>query len=96
MTKAPRSEIVAGVTITSRHGIEREMIRMRRSVESLPEQLRVRVVGYFCDSKAGHHYGVEVREPEAAKALAPLLVPLRFSYLSITCRGEPVLEMTAG
>ena len=54
-----------------------------------------KVIEYFCDSKVGHVYCVEVSEPEAAREIASLLVPLRFSYLTITCRGEPVLEMKA-
>ena len=77
--KEERTEIVHGVTIVSRHGIEREFLRMRRSVESLPKQLREQIVEFFCDSKVGDHYGIFLRSRDSAQAILPFLPPLRAS-----------------
>lgn len=74
MSKEPRSEVVSGVAIISRHGIERELVRMRRAVAGLPDNLRSDVAEIFCDSKAGNHYIVEVRTPECAPAIASYLI----------------------
>lgn len=90
--KQARTETVRGVTIVSRHGFKRELIRMRKSVASLPEYLRSEIVEFFCDSKVGNHYVIEVRSPDAADALIPFLPPLRGSVV-FTRGGETVGEV---
>ncbi len=82
--KEPRSEIVSGVTIVSRHGVERELVRMRKSVESMPQRLRSEVVEFFCDSKAGQHYLIEFLSPESAAEIEPFLPPLRAASVAFT------------
>ena len=71
MRTAERTEIVHGVTIVSRHGVERELIRMRKSVESLPTHLQSQIIEFFCDSKVGDHYGIFLRSRESAKPSSP-------------------------
>lgn len=53
MSKAPLTEIVADVTLVSRHGIAREVLRMRRAVEGMPAHLRSEIKEFFADSKSG-------------------------------------------
>jgi hypothetical protein len=77
VSKEPRTETVEGVTIVSRHGVERELIRMRKSVGSWPGDLKEQVAEFFCDSKIGNHYIIEVRTSNAADQIAPYLAPLR-------------------
>jgi hypothetical protein len=92
MNTVERSEIVHGVTCASRHGSPRELLRMRRSVESLPEHLRREIVEFFCDSKVGDHYGISLCSPESAKALLPFLPPLRASSVIFLAGRERVME----
>lgn len=95
MLKEPRSEVVAGVTIVSRHGVEPELVRMRRSILSLPKRLRSEVLEFFCDSKAGSHYLIEVRSAASADAIARFLPPLRASSVAIMSGGQTVREVRA-
>ena len=71
------------------HGVERELVWMRKSVKSLPKYLREQIVEFFSDRKAGHHYVIELRSAESAGALAHLLLPLRCSVLLV--RGRKIV-----
>lgn len=93
MTKAPRTEVIEGVWIVSRHGIDAELRKMRKAVEGLPPQLRAEIEEFFCDSKSGAH-GVQLRSPGAAEPIASFLVPLRSAFLSFDYGGERVLEIS--
>jgi hypothetical protein len=89
---AERIEIVGGVECVSRHGVDRELLRMRRSVECLPSDLRGKLLSYFCDSKVGDAYLLTVSEEDAASEIAQYLSPLRASFIAFECRGKRVLE----
>jgi hypothetical protein len=91
-TKAERSEMIGNVTIVSRHGIEGEMVRLRRAVEGLPDHLRSDVSELFTDSKHGVH-NVTLRSPGNAPAIAAELSRLR-SFVSFDCDGQRVHEVS--
>ena len=84
--------VVAGVTIVSRHGIAREVLRMRRAVEGMPDHLRSEIKEFFADSKSGI-YLLDLRSPENAEAIASHLGRLRTTYIGFDCRGRRVHEM---
>jgi hypothetical protein len=97
MNETQRSETVHGVTIVSRHGVARELLRMRKSVESLPAHLREQIVEFFCDSKVGDHYGIFfLRSGESAEAILPFLPPLRASSVVLLAGRERVMEFRGG
>lgn len=93
MIKEPRTETVEGVTIVSRHGVERELIRMRKSVASWPSDLKEQVAEFFCDSKLGNHYVIEVRSSDAADQIVPYLPPLRARSVLFMRGREMVWEV---
>lgn len=68
---------------------------MRKSVASWPGDLREQVAEFFCDSKLGNHYVIEVRSPDAADQIAPYLTPLRARSVLFMRGREMVGEMRA-
>jgi len=93
MKKAQRTEIIAGVWIVSRHGIDAELRKMRRAVEGMPPHLRAEIMEFFCDSKSGTH-GIQLRTPGAAEPIASFLVPLRSAHIAFDYGSRRVLEIS--
>jgi hypothetical protein len=91
MSKAERQETVDNVVIVSRHGIENELLRMRRAVEGLPEHLRSDIAELFADSKHGV-FNVELRSADNVDAIASRLSRLRSTYIGFDYRGQRVHE----
>ena len=52
--------IVDGISITSRYNDERELRTMKRALFMLNAEDRARIISLYCDSKAGHSYGMSL------------------------------------
>ncbi len=91
-SKEPRSEFVEGVLIASRHGIDSELLRMRRVVESMPQEVRDKIHRFFVDSKTGTYF-LEISSPDSAHEIAPYLTRLQTTHIGFDCGRERVLEI---
>jgi hypothetical protein len=58
-----------GILLSSRHDLQREIDAMKAALDILPELSRVRIESMYCDSKAGAHYTVKIRDGKWAVEL---------------------------